>query len=100
MANNPFTVITNINVRLTVKEKTDGGIGTVSATSAGVFVPFNKTFLDVRSIVVSGKKQAGFDVIGIWDFGTEADGGFTAYLLRRDTGAYVNGDFGWTARGV
>ena len=102
--NRPFCVITNINVRLTVKEKNDAGSAMVpiSGPEAGVFIPFNKVFLDVRSITVSAKRNASYPsgVIAIYDFGDERDGGFTAYVFRRDTGAYIGGEVSWTARGV
>ena len=98
MANFPFVSITNINVRLSLKEVTDGGISTVAAI--GTFIPFNKTFLDVRSIVVTAKKNATHNVIAVYDFGTETDGGFTAYVYRRDTGAGIIGEVSWAIRGV
>lgn len=99
--NNPFVVITNINVRLTVKEKTDGGQVNANGGASGVFVPFNKVFLDVRSITVSAKRQLPDDPIAIYDFGDELDGGFTVYLLKRSDGTYLNsGEVSWTARGV
>lgn len=100
MANNPFVMISNINVRLTVKEKTDGGTVNATGGASGVFVPFNKYFVDVRSITVSAKRQVP-EAVAIWDFGTEADGGFTVFLLRRSDGVYLSsGEVSWTARGV
>lgn len=98
---NPFVLIRNINVRLSVKEKTDGGNGSITTSpSSGLFVNFNKTFLDVRSIVVTAKQNVSYPVIATYSFGTEEDGGFTAYLYRQDTGAAVTGDFSWAVRGV
>lgn len=101
--NNPFIVISNINVKLTVKEKNDGGSAVIAASSSGTFVPFNKYFIDVRSITVSAEKQAnpvGTNAIAIYEFGTEADGGFIAYVIHRLTGDYIGGRISWTARGV
>jgi hypothetical protein len=100
MANNPFTILSNINVTLSVKEEQDGGIVNVTGGSSGTFVAFNKDFVDVRSIVVSARKNASYDVEALWEFGTEEDGGFTAYVLRRDNGSYVDGEVSWQVRGV
>lgn len=99
---NPFTIIRNINVRLSVQEINDAGSGTVVSAVTGLFVAFNKTFVDVRSITVTAATNPSYPdgVIGQYTFGTEADGGFTAHLFRRDTGAEVTGSFSWAARGV
>lgn len=97
---NPFCVIRNINVRLSVQEKNDAGSDTVTNAVTGKFVTFNKTFLDVRSITVTASRNPSYPVIAVYDFGTEADGGFTVFLFRQDTGAAVTGDFSWAVRGV
>ncbi len=98
----PFITISSINVRLSVQEIADGGIDSVTGgtPSAGKFVTFNKTFVDVRSIVVTAVENASYPITPSYVFGTEIDGGFTAYLKRTDTGAFITGEFSWSVRGV
>lgn len=97
---NPFAVIRNINVRLSVQEKNDAGNDTVTVAGDGKFVTWNKTFVDVRSITVTAEHNASYPVIAVYEFGTEDDGGHTVRLFRQDTGAAVTGNFSWAVRGV
>lgn len=97
--NNPFVVIEKINVRLTIKEKNDGGHADVPGSSSGLFIQFNKVFLDVRAINVTARKQSP-DVEALYEFGTEDDGGFTAYVVRKSDGVFVAGTVDWQVRGV
>lgn len=100
LQNNPFVVIEKINVRLTIKEKNDGGSASVDGGESGTFIPFTKTFVDVRSITVTARRNASFPVIAIYDFDDEDTGGFTAYILKLEDGTYVNGTVDWAVRGV
>lgn len=106
--NNPFIAISSINVKLTVKEKNDAGFADITAEESGTFVPFNKSFADVRSITVSARRGGPGtyenDIMAIWTFheegGLPTAKGFVVWLVKRSDGTQVAGEVGWTARGV
>jgi hypothetical protein len=99
--------IRELRLRVSIKEKRDEGVGTVSNAITGSVVTFNKTFVDVDSITVTAKYKP--PVLGVpqvqphpvYDFTDVANPtGFTVYLLNPQTGDFVTGDFSWAAKGT
>lgn len=94
--------ISNINLRLDLKQKTDAGTGIVTATG-GTTVYFSPSvnFLDVDSITVTPKAQGTTPVIAIYDFNDVPNPtSFTVYLYNASTGVELSsGEFSWNARG-
>lgn len=91
--------ITNLNVRLAVKLKNDGGEGTANAAdSGGTTVTFSQTFIDVTSITVTAKSTSAR--YAVYDF-TDVPNPTSFKVLLFDTaGARVSGTFSWSAKGV
>ena len=87
-----------LNIRIDVKEKTDAGAGTVTATG-GTTVNFTKSFIDVTSINVTAKGTS--NIVAIYDFADIPNPtSFTVYLFDGDTGVELSsGGFSWVARG-
>jgi len=94
--------ISNIDYVIDVKERSDSGRGTAATTDAnGTAVTFNKSFVDISSIVVTPTFGIGnsTNVSAVYDF-LDAPNPTTFYVYLFDTaGARVNGDFTWNARG-
>lgn len=90
--------ITGLNIKLSVKLKTDSGTGTASAADAsGTLVTFGVAFVDVDGIVVTPLASAArFAVVNFTD--TPYPTGFRV-LLFDVNGNRVSGGFGWSARG-
>jgi hypothetical protein len=91
--------IDGLNIKLSLKQKTDGGSGTANAGDAGgTVVPFNVTFIDVASIQVT----AGGTVarIGLYDFVDIPNPTSFKALLYDTSGNRVSGPFSWTAKGA
>ena len=92
-------VINGLNVKLSLKQKTDGGSGTAVATdSGGTVVPFNVAFIDVASIQVT----AGGTVarIGLYNFVDIPNPTSFKALLYDTNGNRVSGPFSWQAKGA
>ncbi len=111
---NDLIKVTEISLKLSVKQKTDQGsltlaevtIGTPAEKQAvydaGIQVSFTKTFLDIDSIALTirGSTSTGGARYAIYDFLDEASPtGFRVYLYKAD-GTKTYGAFDWTARGV
>ena len=90
--------ITGLSIRLDVKTATDGGSMTANAGDVGgTFVPFNVTFVDVTSIVVTPKTTAAR--FAFYDFvDAPYPTGFKVYL-ENASGNRVTGPFSWQAQG-
>lgn len=96
--------IDEIRLRLSLKEKRDGGAGNVTNAATGAVVTFNKTFLDVESIEVTPNfltgSGAGNTSVAIYDFTDIANPtSFTVYLYD-SSGVKTTGLFSWSAKGV
>ncbi len=91
--------LTGLEVRLDVKRKYDGGMGTANAADTnGTVVNFNRQFIDVDSITVT--PQGSGSVIAVYDFtDTPYPTSFSVYLYNSTTGARVSGPFSWSAEG-
>jgi hypothetical protein len=92
--------ITGINVKLSVKNKTDGGSATCSASDVGgTVVNFNIPFIDVWAITVTPKYGSGA-VYALYDFQDVPNPTSFKILLLDASGNRVSGTASWTARGV
>ena len=98
--NNDLIKVTEISTKLSVKQKTDQGSGTVTNASSGLQVSFTKTFVDIDSISLTIRGTTGTARYAIYDFvDAFAPNGFTVYLYDT-SGNTTTGTFDWTARGV
>lgn len=99
-----LTEIDNIRIKLSVKEITDGGIAVASSADAnGTEVPFNKEFVDVRSITISPEHQASYPRISFsYDFADVANPTESMKVRLYDdaTGNRISGNFSWQLRGI
>jgi len=86
-------------IQVDVKLKTDEGRATAaSGDVGGTTVTFNRTFADIRSIVVTPLSTTA--VTAVYDFvDTPSPTSFDVYLYD-NSGTRLSGDFSWTARGV
>lgn len=103
MAIGDFLTLTDLRVRLSVKTIKDSGSDTVSSAATGLTVNFNKEFMDVRSITVTGAYNSSYPVTAVYDYnGASAppDQFMQVYLYRTDTGAKITGSFSWKVEGV
>jgi len=97
--------VTQLGIRLDIKEKSDAGSGTALASDVGgTTVNFNKAFVDISSIVVtpqiSDTPNDPKDIIAVYDFvDSPSPTTFSVYLFRASTGARVDGPFSWAVRG-
>jgi hypothetical protein len=96
--------ITNIRLKLDVKNLRDAGGGTVSNATTGAAVTFNKSFKDIRSIVVTAARNDTDMPTGVYDF-TDVPNptGFTVFLYATkgaNAGNRITGDFSWSAEGI
>jgi len=100
-ANNHYLVKAGpVRLRISLKHKRDAGSGT-SDDMAPATVPFNKDFIDVRSITVTPAFNALYPVIAVYDFvDVPNPTSFDVYCFRSDTGVQVENDFSWAAEGV
>lgn len=91
--------ITGINVKLSIKLKSDSGSGVANAGDAGgTQVNFNLTFVDCDTPMVQPNGTSA--VLAMVDFlDAPNPTGFKVLLFDRATGARVSGSFGWQARG-
>lgn len=90
--------VTGLNIKLSVKLKTDSGTGSAVSTDAtGTLVQFTVPFVDVDGIVVTpAGTTARFGVVNFVDapYPTQF-----RVLLFDTNGTRVSGPFGWSARG-
>lgn len=89
--------ISALNVKLSIKLKTDSGTGTITTASTGVVVNFNVAFVDADTpIVQPGGTTPLIPVVDFTDIPNPTT--FTVYLYNT-SGVKVTGSFSWTARG-
>ena len=87
-----------LNIKLSVKLKTDNGSGTANAADAGgTTVTFNVPFVDVESINVTPSGTAAR--YAVYDFADSPNPTSFKVLLYDVNGNRVSGGFSWTARG-
>ena len=97
--NNDLLVLSALNVRLDVKQKSDFGKGTAnSGDTGGTTVNFNATFTDVDSISVTPLTTSA--VIAVYDFVDTPNPTSFKVLLFNTSGTRISGDFSWAAQGV
>lgn len=91
--------LNNLNIKLSVKKKTDSGkVQVLSTDVGGTVVNFNTTFIDVESIQVT--LYGSTPGYAIADF-TDAPNPTSFKVLAFDTsGARISATVGWTAAGV
>lgn len=88
-------------VRLDVKELKDSGQGEVTNATSGETVTFNKTFVEIKGIVVTARYNASYPVFAVYDYEDVPDPTeFTVYIYRTDTGVRTTGEFRWEATGI
>lgn len=91
--------ITNLNIRLDVKVRTDGGSGTANAGDVGgTTVNFTIPFVDVQSITVTPSGTAAR--FAVYDFVDTPNPTSFKVLLFDNSGNRVTGGFSWTAKGA
>jgi hypothetical protein len=94
-----WAVVSAVTVRVDVREIADGGtVGVLAADVGGTFVPFNRPFLDVSSLVVSAAGAS--ELKAVRQFTDAANpAGFYGFLYDA-AGTRVDGTISWHARGV
>jgi predicted phage tail protein len=91
--------ISNLNVKLDKKLKSDAGTGTAnSGDSGGTTVNFNVAFVDIEGISVTPNGTAAR--IAIYDFVDAPNPTSFKVLLFDTSGNRVTGGFSWQARGT
>jgi hypothetical protein len=91
--------LTQAKLTIGYGKRTDSGTATVSASdSGGTTIPFNLTFVDVDSIVVTPNGTTPID--WVVDFDDEADPVSFNVLLFDSSGARLSGTVRWNATGV
>ena len=91
--------ITNINVKLSSKIRSDAGTGTaVSTDSGGTTVNFGVAFIDVTSIDITALSTSA--VIAVYDFVDVPNPTSFKVLLFNTNGTRVSGPFSWSAKGI
>ena len=90
--------ITGLNVKLSIKLRTDSGAGTANAAdSGGTTVSFNIAFIDADTPLVQPGGTS--PVIPVVDFADSPNPTTFKVLLFDRNGNRVSGPFSWTARG-
>lgn len=104
-----FSTVTNVRVRLDVKEVDDSGFDTVTDANAGKVVTFNKSFADIRSIGVTAASNGNYPVSAYYDFQDIPNPeSFIAFIIALQTvpalgvvvGQKVTGNFAWQVEGI
>lgn len=90
--------VTSFNLKLSSKLKTDNGTFTITDANAGVFVPFNISFIDARTPIAQADGTTPLIVIVSFTDVPNPTGA-TYYLHNPATGVKVTGSGSWTARG-
>jgi hypothetical protein len=96
--------IKNLVLTVGVPTITDSGFGSVTNATSGATVTFNKTFIDINSIIVTPARNDTDMPTAVYDF-TDAPNPttFTVFLYATkgtNAGNRITGNFGWTAQGV
>lgn len=105
--------VPGMRIRVYLKQKRDGGSGTAlavdytgpsSPADKGTLVYFNKAFLDVDQITVTARYQSGLasggQAIAYHNFQDVPNPTFfRVFVVNSATGAAINGDFDWDAKG-
>lgn len=86
-----------LNIKLSVKNRTDSGSGVITNATTGVYVPFGYAFIDADTPMV--QPQGAVPLIAVVDY-TDVPNptGFTVYLYTT-AGVKTTGSFSWTVRG-
>lgn len=93
-------MITNIDLKISSKAKSDAGNGSALSTDAsGTQVNFAATFLNVTSLIITPKGTTA-PIIAIYDFVDIPNPTFFKVYLYNTSGARVSGSFSWAAKGV
>lgn len=99
-----FTKITNIRLKLDVKNLRDADSGQVTNATSGAAVTFNKLFKDIRSITVTAARNDTDMPTAVYDFvDVPNPTGFTVYLYATrgvNAGNRITGGFSWSAEGI
>ena len=86
-----------LNIKLSVKNRTDSGSGVITNAATGVVVPFGYPFIDADTPMVQA--QGAVPLIPVVDYAdTPNPTGFTVYLYTT-AGVKTTGSFSWTVRG-
>jgi hypothetical protein len=92
--------MTNLNLKVSTKSKSDAGAGNALSTDVGgTVVSFNIPFIDISSITVTPQGTTA-PIIPIYDFVGVPNPTSFKVLLYDKTGARVSGAFSWAARGI
>lgn len=91
--------LSGLTLRIDLKQVTDSGVATCNAgDSGGTTVTFNRSFIDVDSIVVTPRSTSA--CIAVVDFTDTANPTSFKILVFDTAGSRVTKDVGWEARGV
>lgn len=94
-----WCAVGDVSYRITVREISDGGtVQVYAADSGGTTVNFNRSFLDVSSLVVSA--QGSTELKAVRDFTDVPNPTSFKALLFNAAGARVDGAISWSARGI
>lgn len=86
-----------LNIKLSVKNRTDSGSGVITNATTGVYIPFGYAFIDADTPIV--QPQGTVPLIAVVDYtDTPNPTGFTVYLYTT-AGVKTTGSFSWTVRG-
>lgn len=105
---NDLIEVSGLNLKVSIKQITDAGVRTATAggqilaadaASGGTVVTFNKTFIDVESIVVT-PLNASAARIAIVNFSDVPNPTSFKVILYNTSGVAQTGDITWTARGA
>ena len=98
-ANDDLLQLNGLNIRFDSKLINDSGTGTASSgDSGGTVVSFNVPFTRITSITVTPATTSA--VISTYNFTDVTNPTSFKVLLFNTSGARVNGNFGWSAKGV
>lgn len=90
--------VSNIQLKLDSKEKSDSGVADVVGTdSGGTTVYFNKTFVDITAITVTPYGTS--PVIAVYDFVDTANPTMFKVYLYNNSGNRVSGKVSWNVKG-
>lgn len=89
--------VSGLNIKLSVKQRSDSGVGTVTNAATGVVVPFEYDFVSADTPIV--QPGGTTPLIPVVDYaGGAYPTSFTVYLYNT-AGAKVTGNFSWSVKG-
>jgi hypothetical protein len=89
--------INALNIKLSVKQRTDSGSGTISVAASGAAVTFNYPFISADTPIVQPNGSTPLIPVVVYSGGVNPTG-FTVYLYTTG-GAQTTGNFSWSVRG-